>query len=236
MGLFTAKSTDLRKKVKMKPRKTKAQPKIERHCRKGRTYEDYLVFIKENPRLQIVEIDSVIGAKGGNEKVLFTMQFPELHFMLAFIRDANTARSVKDIFATLQNNLGDKMFSELFAVCLADNGAEFSNPSALEVDENGVLRTKIFYCDPGCSYQKPHVENNHDFIRCYLPKGKSMNHLSQKDVNLMMSHINSYGRRSLAGLTPIELFVRAYGKSVLKKLGLKIIHANDIIKSPKLFK
>jgi IS30 family transposase len=236
MGLFSAKSIDLFKKVKMKPRKTKIQPKIERRCRNGRTYEDYQTFIKEHPRLQVVEIDSVIGAKGGNEKVLLTMQFSELHFMLAFIRDANTARSVQAIFDRLQEKLGDEQFAELFAVCLGDNGSEFSNPSALEADKDGVIRSKIFYCDPRCSFQKPNVENNNDFIRRYIPKGTSMNHLTQRDVNLMMSHINSYGRDSLCGLTPVDLFVRAYSKGLLKKLGLKIVPPKDIILSPKIFK
>jgi IS30 family transposase len=236
MGLFSAKSTDAYKIVKMKPRRTKHQPKIERQCRIGRTYEDFLAYLEEHKDARVVEIDTVIGAKGGNQKVLLTMQFAEIHFMLAFIRDANTAKSVREAFDRLDTKLGRNLYSKLFSLLLADNGSEFSNPSAIEADKNGVLRSQMFYCDPRCSFQKPHVENNHDFIRRFLPKGHSMNHMTQKRVNEMMSHINSYHRRSLSGLSPSELFVKAYGLEVLEKLGLKIIKAKDIILSPKYFK
>jgi IS30 family transposase len=236
MGLFSAKSTDAYKMVKMKPRHTKRQPKIERGCRTGRTYDDFLTYLEEHASARFVEIDSVIGAKGGNEKALLTMQFTEIHFMLAFIRDANTAKSVRDVFDRLDKTLGRELFEELFPILLGDNGSEFSNPSAVEADKDGVMRTQLFYCDPRCSFQKPHVENNHDFIGRCLPKGKSMNHMTQKRVNEMMSHINSYRRRSLSGLSPIELFVKAYGKEALEKLGLRKLHAEDITLSPRLFK
>jgi IS30 family transposase len=159
-------------------------------------------------------MDTVIGSKGGSEKVLLTMQFTELHFMLAFIRDANTAETVRKAIDKLGGILGRELFEELFPILLTDNGSEFSNPSAIEAaDEDGVIRTRLFYCDPMCSFQKPHVENNHDFIRRFLPKGMSMNHMTQKRVNEMISHINSYGRSSLCGLSPTELFVKAYGRS-----------------------
>jgi IS30 family transposase len=236
MGIFSAKSTDAYRMVKMRPRRTKRQPKVERECRTGRTYEDFLAYLEEHEDARVVEIDSVIGAKGSSEKVLLTMQFTGIGFMLAFIRDANTAKSVREVFDSLDRKLGRKSFEELFPVLLGDNGSEFSNPSAIEADKDGVLRTRLFYCDPRCSFQKPHVENNHDFIRRCLPKGKSMNHMTQKSVNEMMSHINSYRRRALSGLAPVELFVRVYGKEVLKKLGLRIVPENDITLSPKHFK
>jgi IS30 family transposase len=236
MGLFSAKSTDAYKMVKMKPRRTKPQPKIERGCRAGRTYGDFMAYLSQHPGARVVEIDSVVGAKGGSEKALLTMQFAETHFMLAFIRDANTAKSVREVFDRLDRKLGRKLFGQLFPLLLADNGPEFSGPSAIEADRDGVMRARLFYCDPRCSFQKPHVENNHDFIRRCLPKGRSMNHMTQKSVNEMMSHINSYRRRSLSGLSPIELFVKAYGKEALEKLGLRIVANDDITLNPKRFR
>jgi IS30 family transposase len=236
MGLFSVKTLDTYKMVKMKPRQSKRQPKVERKCREGRTYEDFMLYLEDHPDASVVEIDTVLGARGGGEKVLLTMQFAELHFMLAFIREANTAKSVREEFDKLDKALGRKMFETLFPVLLGDNGSEFSNPSAIEMDGDGGIRTKLFYCDPHRSDQKPHVENNHDFIRRYLPKGCSMNHMTQEKVNEMMSHINSYKRRSLSGLSPVELFVKAYGIEVLKKLGLRIVHHKDITLNPTFFR
>ena len=236
-GLFTANNFDLHCKVKMKPRKKKASLKIERHCREGRRYRDFLDFMEQKQDVKVVQMDTVIGTKGDGEKVLLTMHFPELKFMLAFIRDTNTARSVKVVFDDLQESLGTEDFSLLFgSICLCDNGSEFSHPSALEKDKNGIQRTSIFYCDPGASYQKAELENNHRLIRKISPKGKSMNGLTQEDVNVMMSHVNSYGRKALNGLSPIEAFERVYSPEIVKKLSLKFISHDEILLRPELIK
>ena len=52
--------------------------------------------------------------------------------MLAFLRDANTSKSVTDIFESLHQTLGHELFKKLFPVILTDNGSEFSNPKAIE--------------------------------------------------------------------------------------------------------
>ncbi len=73
--------------------------------------------------------------------------------------------------------LGQDSFKYLFPVILTDNGSEFSNPKALEYDAHGIFRTKLYYCDPCASFQKPNVELNHEFIRKTLPKGRSFDDL-----------------------------------------------------------
>ena len=69
----------------------------------------------------------------------------------------------------------------------------------------GEIRSKIFYCDPQQSSQKPHVENNHNFVREILPNGQDWSSLTQDKVDLMFSHINSVPRESLGNKTPILL-------------------------------
>ena len=85
-----------------------------------------LLFIAQNPGCPHVEMDSVIGRIGG--KVLLTLIFPKTEFMLAFLRDNNTAASVADCFTTLYQGLGSEDFERLFPALLTDNGTEFSNP------------------------------------------------------------------------------------------------------------
>lgn len=55
------------------------------------------------------------------------------------------------------------------------------------------------------SYQKPHVEKNHEYIRYIIPKGKSFDNRTQKDITLMINHVNSTARASLNGSTPLKL-------------------------------
>lgn len=178
-------------------------------------------------------MDSVEGEKGG--KVLLTLMIPNCSFMLAFIRDHNTSQSVIDIINRLYELLPNDVYNSLFSVILTDNGTEFSNPSAIEY-ANGEKRSSVFYCEPYASYEKPEVENNHTLIRRIIPKGTSMNNLTQDDIDLMMSHINSYARRNLNGFSPTELFVKIYGYNTLRLLRQELIPPNKIILTPKLLK
>jgi len=234
-NLFSARNIDLPRKVVYRPRKKSTNNfKVDKSCRIGRTYEDFLNFMKENPDTPVVEIDSVEGIKGG--KFLLTIHFTTSKFMLAFIRDANTSRSVIDIFDDLYWELSPDIFLKLFSVILTDNGSEFSNPKAIEFDKLGNQRTRIFYCDPSAPYQKGAIENNHELIRRVVPKGQSFNLYIQKDISLMMNHINSYGRKKLNDRSPYSVFSFLHGIDTLEKLGSEFISPNDVILKPKLLK
>jgi IS30 family transposase len=235
-NLFEASATDLLRKVKMKPRRAKPGPKVERACRNGRDYRDFISFIEKCPDTEVVQTDTVIGKKGGGEKCLLTIHFPSSHFMLAFLRDANTAKSVTDVFNRLKTLFGFNRFEEIFPLVLTDNGSEFSNPSAIETDEDGLLWTRVFYCDPSCAYQKGSIEANHRFLRMIFPKGKSLNAFTQEDVDLAMSCINSYAGKSLGGLSPFNVFTRMHGNKPAKLPGIKLVPAHEINLTPSLFK
>lgn len=234
-GLFTARNLDLPRKVAFKARKSSHDSfKVDKSCRIGRTYDDFQAFLEEKPDSPVVQMDSVIGSTGG--KVLLTIHFVKTEFMLAFLRDRNTAASVADIFERLYWELRPDRFIDLFPVILTDNGSEFSDPRSLEADAEGNPRTKIFYCDPSAPYQKGAAENNHEFIRRILPKGASFDHLTQEKVNLMMNHINSYRRANLGDRSPYEVFGLFYGQKILDALGAVLISPNDIILRPELLK
>lgn len=234
-GLFSIRNIDLPRKVRYRPRKnTSASFKVDKKCRISRTFEDYQTYCLSHPEKTIVQMDSVIGSKGG--KTLLTLHFVNSNFMLAFLREDNTARSVSLIFFELYFMLTPSVFSELFQIILTDNGSEFSNPKAIEYDEQDNLRTRVFYCDPGAPYQKGAAEVNHELIRRVIPKGKTFDGLTQKDVNLMMSHINSYGREKLNNRSPLQLFSLLYGEDITQKLEIQLIPPNEIDLTPNLFK
>ena len=228
LGILNVRNIDLPRKVRFRNR-TKATTvyKIDKKCLENRTYEDFLNYIKEHPDTPIVEMDSVEGKKGG--KVLLTIHFVNCSFMLAFIREHNDAQSVIDIFNHLQNILGINKFKELFVVILTDNGSEFSNPKEIEFDiKTGELRTQIFYCHPSSPFEKGACEVNHELLRRILPKGTSFDDLTQNDINLIMSHINSYKRKKLNNVSPLTMFSTIYGKETVDKLGIQEIEPNSV--------
>lgn len=233
-GLLKARNIDMPRVCRIKPRKSKpVVHKVDKSCRIGRSYAEFLSFTEQSG-VSIVEMDTVIGRVGG--KVLLTMMFKSCDLMLAFIRDRNTSQSVIDIFNMLYEAMGQDSFKSLFPVIITDNGSEFSNPKALEYDADGNLRTRLYYCDPYSSFQKPNVELNHEFIRKISPKGKSFDDLTQDDISLMMSHINSYSREKLNDKSPFDIFGFLYGYDVLDKLGIKKIPANEILLNQSLLK
>ena len=59
---------------------------------------------------------------------------------------------------------------------------------------------------------------------------------TQKDIFLMMDHINSYKRKKLNNRSPYEAFSFYYGEDVLRKLGCRPVAAENIILKPKLLK
>jgi IS30 family transposase len=236
-GLFDIRNIDLPRKVKYRPRYKKPELKVDRACRVGRNYHDYELYIQGHPDTAVAEMDSVIGSRGG--KVLLTIYFTAASLMLAYIRDANTAKSVIDIFDGLFNTLGGQDFRRLFPVILTDNGSEFSNPKSIEKgpdQASGFVRTRIYYCNAGAPYQKAEIEVGHEFIRRIVPKGETFDDLTQEDVTKMMDHINSYRRKKLNNRSPYEAFRFYYGEELLQKLGCHEVPTNSIILKPALLR
>lgn len=235
-GLFDIRNIDLPRKVRYHPRYKKPELKVDKGCRVGRNYRDYQLYLENNPDIAPVQMDTVIGSKGG--KVLLTIYFVNVSLMLGFLRGSNTSQSVIDIYDELYKRLGGVDFRRLFPVILTDNGSEFSNPRKIEYgpEEGMIERTKIFYCNPSSPYQKAEIEVGHEFVRRILPKGKSFDELEQEDIVKMMDHINSYRRKKLNGKSPYEAFCFYYGEDLARKLGCHEVAANDICLRPGLLK
>ena len=233
-NVFTARNIDLPRKVKYKPRKKSTKPVIKNSKdRVGRNFDDFIKFIESNPNSSVVEMDTVHGKRSG--KVLLTFMFRNSSLMLAFILDNCSQLAVKEVFDKLYAILGKDVFNRTFPVILTDNGSEFKNPEALELDEKGNQRTKIFYCNPMSSWQKPHIEKNHEYIRYIIPKGRSFDHRTQEEITLMMNHINNTARASLNGNSPFKLAQFLLDSSVLTKLSLTHIDPDEIHLKPSLF-
>lgn len=233
-GLLSVDNIDLPRKVRYRTRSHKKPVRVDKQCHVGRTYEDFETYLAANPDIPVVEMDSVEGRKGG--KVILTIYFRDSSLMLAFIRDANTAKSVTEVFNQLYELLGHEAFTHLFQVILTDRGSEFTNPLSIEFNENGERRTHLFYCDPQRSDQKGGCEVTHEMIRRVLSQGTSFDELNQEDISLMMSHINSYNRKKLNNQSAYQLFSFFNSEEILNKLNIKLIPTSEINITPLLLK
>ena len=231
-GYLSIAPIDLARAVKFKERRKSKLPSIPKEAKKGRSYEDFQNYLVLNQLDSWLEMDTVMGRMGG--KVLLTFNLSFCNFIFARLLGNKTALEVTkhlyDIKSTLHE--ADKDFFQLFPVILTDNGGEFARVDDIEMDVRG--ESKLFFCDPNRSDQKGRIEKNHTLIRDILPKGTSFDNLTQEDINLVCSHVNSVKRAALNGKSAYELFAFTYGEEIPKLLGISKIPAEDVCQSSKL--
>ena len=231
-GYLSIAPIDLARAVKFKERRKSKLPSIPKEAKKGRSYEDFQNYLALNQLDSWLEMDTVMGRMGG--KVLLTFNLSFCNFIFARLLDNKTALEVTKHLYDIKNTLhqADKDFFQLFPVILTDNGGEFARVDDIEMDVRG--ESKLFFCDPNRSDQKGRIEKNHTLIRDILPKGTSFDNLTQEDINLVCSHVNSVKRAALNGKSAYELFAFTYGEEIPKLLGISKIPAEDVCQSSKL--
>ena len=231
-GYLSIAPIDLARAVKFKERRKSKLPSIPKEAKKGRSYEDFQNYLSLNQLDSWLEMDTVMGRMGG--KVLLTFNLSFCNFIFARLLGNKTALEVTKHLYDIKNTLheADKDFFQLFPVILTDNGGEFARVDDIEMDVRG--ESKLFFCDPNRSDQKGRIEKNHTLIRDILPKGTSFDNLTQEDINLVCSHVNSVKRAALNGKSAYELFAFTYGEEIPKLLGISKIPAEDVCQSSKL--
>lgn len=235
-GALSVDNLDLPKKVKYKPRKARASKISDTGIFEGRAYKDYQAFIRERPDTRVTEMDTVVGCEG-SRKVLLTLHFRASDFMMAWLLESKESSGVEAVFNRMEKAIGACLFRDTMPVILTDRGGEFGHPDSLERGADNAVRTNIYYCDPMASWQKPHCEKNHEHIRKICPQGKtSFDRLTQADVSLMMSHINSSCRESLGGLTPFTLARMMLPEQLLLFSGIVEIPPDEVVLTPALLK
>ena len=107
-GIFEFGPLDFPRIVKYKKRKNsnKRGTRKEREILINRTYTDFIKFISNNPALNIVEMDTVVGLQEETDCFL-------------------TFNEVTRMFELLQNLIPLDIYKNLFQVILTDNGHEF---------------------------------------------------------------------------------------------------------------
>ena len=236
MGLFKEFGIDnfsLRKKVSRKIKSKKLHKRRQAVNYEGREYKDYLEYTKAHPFESTTEMDTLYNSQSGPFIQTFIFEYTGL--MIGFLHQEKTSASMASTLDYLQEILQDDYYTH-FSLLLTDRGSEFEKFELFENDSNNDSRGHIFYCDPQRPDQKPHVENNHNFIRDILPNKRKLDRLTQDDLNLMFSHINSVPRANLGGKTPYDVFTYFYGDKVLKKLNIQKIEKDMVTLLPYLLK
>jgi IS30 family transposase len=84
----------------------------------------------------------------------------------------------------------------------ADNGTEFHSYKALEKR----VPARFYFATPHHSWERGTNENTNGLIRQYLPKGASMEHITQEDCDRIADKLNRRPRKRYGWRTPEELY------------------------------
>ncbi|MBQ9002690.1 MAG: hypothetical protein IJ087_12635 [Eggerthellaceae bacterium] len=78
-------------------------------------------------------------------------------------------------------------------------------------------------------------ERNHEQLRRILPKGRSnFDALSERDLAVAASHVNSYPRASLFGRCPIDLAELLLPDGFLDLIGVEKLPIEEVVLRPSL--
>lgn len=223
------KSTDLPRARKNKT--TNIKDKNYKRDITGHTHEDLEIYEKDNPNACETQMDTVEGIKENNAPVFLTLEIVEINFLFIFKINSQTVDEVKQKLIYFKDVIGKETFDIIMEILLTDNGHEFINIEEIMSVSNKI---NLFYCHPYSSFEKGSIENNHELIRRVIPKGVSLKPYTQKDLNLLCSHINSLCRESLNGKCPFDLINKYIKEDKINDLGLSKIDPLDVCLIPEL--
>lgn len=141
------------------------------------------------------ESDTVIGG-GVTRRCINTQVERKTRFLIATLVDSKEAA----VTAAAEARVFGALPPVARTGCTWDNGSEFA--LHLLVDES--TDKPAYYADPYSSYQRGSNENRSGMIRRYLPKGTSLDDLTQDELDEITRRINDTPLKILGWLTPAE--------------------------------
>ena len=149
--------------------------------------------IEERLKLGHWEIDTVHGS---GRKAIVTIVERATGYVLIGQLDS---KKVADL-----NSRTSKLIRRnpaLFKTITADNGVEFHGYKKLERKHN----LDFYFAFPYHSWERGTNENTNGLIRQYLPKGCSMEELTQRQCNTIANKLNNRPRKRYNYMTPKEM-------------------------------
>ncbi|WP_368646214.1 IS30 family transposase [Alkalibacterium putridalgicola] len=201
-GIMRTKNIDLLEKLSRKP-KVSAQKKRPNKRVLGPSIDRRPKEIDTRESFGHWEIDTVVGNKEKTDAVLLTLAERQTRFEIILKINGKDQESVNQAIRNLQKRSGHT-FSTLFRTITSDNGSEFAGLYEALKDT-----LDIYFSHPYASFERGTSENQHKFIRRFIPKGKPIGRVSEAQCLRIQQWMNDYPRKILDYRTPHESFVNA---------------------------
>ncbi len=141
------------------------------------------------------EADTVMGA-GSKDCILTLVERKTGLVLIGKLTDRTTASLNRRVMRLINQQSG------LFTTITTDNGTEFHDYRRVEE----LTGTTFYFARPYHSWERGSNENANGLIRQYLPKGISMEGLTQQQCNAIARKLNTRPRKRLGFRTPMECY------------------------------
>jgi IS30 family transposase len=100
-----------------------------------------------------------------------------------------------------------KLAGEVLSITF-DNGAEFSDIKGMELilQDQYEQAVRVYFATPFRSCDRASNENNHRFLRRFVPKGTDLGSVSADRIKRNVDFINDYPRKIFGGLSARQMF------------------------------
>jgi transposase, IS30 family len=148
------------------------------------------------------ETDNVIGKVTDTSALSVTVERVTRLTLINKLRDRTAEVKTHAVTSRIQG------FSDSFKKTItADNGAE--NTRHKEITSGTGM--KMYFCHPYHSWEKGTVENMNGRIRRFIPKGVSIDSISEEYIAALEHKLNSTPRKCLQYKTPYEMMRKLQG-------------------------
>lgn len=188
---------DLPVKREKKKRRYDKISKIDTKNLKGLSIEKRPSHINDREIFGHWELDTVVsGHKNDGKASLLVFTERKTLKELVFKMKDRSQKEVIRIMNQIERRYTAKGFREVFKTITCDNGTEFLDWRSLERSiHNKMPRTKIYFCHPYSSYERPQNENQNKLIRRWIKKGEDIGNYTEKEIKKIQNWINNYPRK-----------------------------------------
>lgn len=143
------------------------------------------------------ETDNMEGKRGDNTSISVSVERMLRIVRLRKLADHTAQTKTDSLIVQLKNE--NPLLRESLTI---DRGAENSDHKVI----TEIHRMPVFACNPYHSWEKGSVENIIGRVRRYIPKGRSVDGISQEKLDVIEKLLNNTPRKCLGYLTPNEYF------------------------------
>lgn len=144
------------------------------------------------------EADTVLGAGQAGACVLSLVERKTGYLVIGKLRQRTTAEVNQRATQLIQAQ------ARPVRTITVDNGTEFHDYAAIEQ----ATPARFYFATPHHAWERGTNENTNGLLRQYLPKRRSMAHLTQHDCHRIATKLNRRSRKRLGYRTPEECYAR----------------------------